>query len=116
VGFIIYAGAAKQRGKGFKMMAQIHFSIKEKNAYIKRMQKVYGGKKVKAFSYVYPKDSGIIYRDQDFIYQIATLTGSGKIRTDLTQKQIIEINKRAERWFDNHPRHKALVLSWTYGK
>lgn len=90
--------------KGFENVA---FSLKEKSEFIVKKQKIYGGKKSKFFSYVYPKDSIEIKKDQ--LYFGATLNiKSINISPDAERT----LFKRLDAWFQHNPRHKAVIVLW----
>lgn len=90
--------------KGFD---NVSFSLKEKSEFIVKKQKIFGGKKSKFFSYVYPKDSIEIKKDQ--LYFGATLNIKGiNISPDAERTLFTRLDK----WFQQNTRHKAVIVLW----
>lgn len=91
-------------GKGFDNVA---FSLKEKSTFIEKKTKIFGGKKQKAFVYIYPKNSFEIKRDQLFFG--ATLNVKDINISPDAERTLF---KRLDEWFHKHPRHKSVILVW----
>lgn len=89
--------------KGFENVA---FSLKEKSEFIIKKQKIYGGKKSKFFTYVYPKNSFEIKKDQLFFG--ATLD----IKLNISPDAERSLFKRLDQFFQKNPRHKSVIVVW----
>jgi hypothetical protein len=90
--------------KGFD---NVSFTLKEKSNYITKHQRVFGGKKQKVFSYVYPKNSFEIKRDQLFFG--ATLDIKGVNISPTAERTLFT---RIDKWFQENKRHKAVIVLW----
>lgn len=91
--------------KGFENVA---FSLKEKSEFIIKKQKIYGGKKSKFFTYVYPKNSIEIKKEQLFFG--ATLEIKNVNISPDAERTLF---KRIDQWFEKHPRHKSCIVVWS---
>lgn len=89
--------------KGFD---NVSFSLKEKSTFITKHQRVFGGKKQKVFSYVYPKNSFEIKKDQLFFG--ATLD----IKLNISPDAERTLFKRLDQFFQKNPRHKSVIVVW----
>lgn len=90
--------------KGFDNVA---FSLKEKSEFIIKKQKIYGGKKSKFFTYVYPKNSIEIKKEQLFFG--ATLEIKNVNISPDAERTLF---KRIDQWFQKNTRHKAVIVLW----
>lgn len=90
--------------KGFDNVA---FSLKEKSEFIAKKTKIYGGKKQKVFTYIYPKESIEIKRDQLFFW--ATLDIKGINISPTAERSLFT---RIDKWFQENKRHKAVIVLW----
>ena len=106
-GFIIGGNAPESRKKMGKSFDNVAFTLKEKNYYIVKHQRIFAGNKKKVFSYVYPKESIEIKRDQLFFGATLNITAVN-ISPDAERSLFTRIDK----WFINNPRHKAVIVSW----
>lgn len=90
--------------KGFDNVA---FSLKEKSEFIAKRTKIYGGKKQKVFTYIYPKESFEIKRDQLFFG--ATLDIKDINISPDAERTLF---KRLDKFFIDHPRHKSVIVCY----
>lgn len=90
--------------RGFDNVA---FSLKEKSDFIAKKTMIYGGKKQKVFTYIYPKESIEIKRDQLFFG--ATLDIKGINISPTAERSLFT---RIDKWFQENKRHKAVIVLW----
>jgi hypothetical protein len=85
----------------------VSFSLKEKSEFITKRTMIYGGKKSKVFTYIYPKESFEIKKEQLFFG--ATLEVK---EINISPDAERTLFTRLDKFFIDNPRHKSVIVCW----